>query len=191
MILPFRRKAMPDTIGALYGAIVAQARAPAFYADYGVPDTVEGRFDLLILHVALFFRRAREDGESLRTVGQEVFDRFCRDMDHGLREIGISDTTLAKKMQKIGEAFYGRAAAYDKALAGADAAALAATLERNVFGAHMASDSAPDTAPHAAPSVQRLARYVRAAADDLSRQASSEIAAGVVRFPDPHAVEAP
>jgi cytochrome b pre-mRNA-processing protein 3 len=182
MILSFRRKTMPDTIGALYGAIVAQARAPAFYADYGVPDTVEGRFDLLILHVALFFRRAREEGESLRAVGQAVFDRFCLDMDHGLREIGISDTTLAKKMQKIGEAFYGRAAAYDKALAGADDAMLAAALERNVFGTQMASDGTP--------SAQRLAHYVRAAAEDLSRQASGEIVAGVVNFPDPLAVEA-
>ncbi|MGE0522087.1 MAG: ubiquinol-cytochrome C chaperone family protein [Variibacter sp.] len=173
---------MPDTIGALYGAIVAQARVPAFYADYGVPDTVEGRFDLLILHVALFFRRAREEGESLRAVGQGVFDRFCLDMDHGLREIGISDTSLAKKMQKIGEAFYGRAAAYDKALAEADGAMLAAALGRNVFGVQPAR--------HEAPAVRRLAHYVRAAAEDLSDQASDAIAAGVVSFPDPRAIEA-
>ena len=74
-------------------------------------------------------------------------------MDHNLREIGISDTTLAKKMQKIGEAFYGRAAAYDKALSTADDAALAAALERNVFGTHMA------------PAAARLASYVRTAAE--------------------------
>jgi cytochrome b pre-mRNA-processing protein 3 len=178
MILSFRRKATSDTIGVLYGAIVAQARAPAFYGDdYGVPDTVEGRLDLLILHVALFFRRTREEGDALRELGQEAFDRFCRDMDHNLREIGISDTTLAKKMQKIGEAFYGRAAAYDKALSAADDAALAAALERNVFGTHMA------------PAAVRLARYVRAVADGLSRQAAADLTAGTVRFPDPLAID--
>jgi cytochrome b pre-mRNA-processing protein 3 len=178
MILSFRRKTTLDTIGVLYGAIVAQARAPVFYgADYGVPDTVEGRFDLLVLHVALFYRRAREEGEALREVGQGVFDRFCRDMDHNLREIGISDTTLAKKMQKIGEAFYGRAAAYDKALSTADDAALAAALERNVFGTHMA------------PAAARLASYVRTAAEGLSRQPAAGIKGGAVRFPDPLAID--
>jgi len=177
MILSFRRKAMPDTIGTLYGAIVAQARRPAFYGpDYGVPDTVDGRLDLLILHVALFFRRAREGGEAMRECGQAVFDRFCQDMDHGLREIGISDTALAKKMRKIGEAFYGRAAAYEAALAEGDDAALVEALGRNVFGSHMNAGAA------------RLASYVRAAVRELATQDMPAFAAGAVRFPDPMTV---
>jgi cytochrome b pre-mRNA-processing protein 3 len=181
MILSFRRTAAPDTIGALYGAIVAQARAPAFYgADYGIADTVEGRLDLLILHVALFSRRARADGAPGGALAQEVFDRFCRDMDHNLREIGISDTSLARKMRKIGEAFYGRAAAYDAALAAPGEAALAEALGRNVFGAAAAASAG----------AQRLARYVRAADAELAGQTLAGFAAGRVRFPAPHAVAA-
>ena len=86
MILPwFRRSSQTNTIAALYGAIVAQARSVSFYADYGVPDTVEGRFDLLVLHLVLLLYRlshssgaARELGQKL---GQELFDAFCRDLD--------------------------------------------------------------------------------------------------------------
>lgn len=179
MILSFRRNTMPDTIETLYGAIVAQARLPAFYGpDYGVPDTVDGRLDLLILHVALFFRRAREGDEALRARGQEVFDRFCRNMDDNMRELGLSDDSLAKKMRKIGEAFYGRAAAYDAALAAPDNAALVAALGRNVFGAHITGTAA------------RLAAYVRAAVEGLALQSAADINSGVVRFPDPQMVAA-
>jgi cytochrome b pre-mRNA-processing protein 3 len=177
MILSFRRNTMPDTIGTLYGAIVAQARLPAFYgADYGVPDTVDGRLDLLILHVALFFRRARDGDEALRGCGQEVFDRFCRNMDDNMRELGLSDDSLAKKMRKIGEAFYGRAAAYDAALAAPDNRALVEALGRNVFGDHMTGRAV------------RLAAYVRAAVESLALQSAADLNAGVVRFPDPQMV---
>ena len=94
----FRRRSRQDTISTLYGTIVAQARLPCFYREYGVPDTVNGRFDLLV-----FAPRdcPRPFGGGLRTMGQSLFDRFCEDRDDNLREIGIDDPSVPKEMQRI------------------------------------------------------------------------------------------
>ncbi len=96
--------------------IVTQAREPLFYRDLGVPDTVDGRFDLLVLHLWMVLRRIKptQDGADL---SQALFDHFCDDMDANLREMGVGDLAVPKRMQAFGEAFYGRAAAYDLALA--------------------------------------------------------------------------
>ncbi len=138
MLWPFKhfRSSAPSggTIEAIYGMIVAQARQPAFYAGLDVPDTVNGRFDMLVLHLWPVLRRLRavEAGD----LAQELFDRFCTDMDGNLREMGVGDLTVPKRMQAFGEAFYGRTAAYDAALA-AGGEALAAAINRNVLnGAH-------------------------------------------------------
>jgi cytochrome b pre-mRNA-processing protein 3 len=113
----FRKPRMPSrgTIEAIYGMIVTQAREPLFYRDLAVPDTVNGRFDLLVLHLWMVLRRMRPmaDGTALC---QALFDRFCDDMDGNLREMGVGDLTVPKRMQAFGEAFYGRSAAYDLAL---------------------------------------------------------------------------
>ena len=103
------------TIEVIYGMIVTQAREPLFYRDLGVPDTVNGRFDLLVLHLWMVLRRFKpmEGGTGL---SQTLFDRFCDDMDANLREMGVGDLTVPKRMQAFGEAFYGRVAAYDLAL---------------------------------------------------------------------------
>lgn len=171
----FRRNERAGTIRALYGVIVAQARLPAFYRAYGVPDTVEGRFDMIVLHVALFFRRVRAE-EEVRALGQGVFDAFCLDMDHNLREMGVSDVRLPKRMGEFGAAFYGRAASYDRALADDDEA-LAAALAKNV----LAAEGVPDGA-------KRLAAYVREAVRGLDRQDSARIAGAVLDFPDPDTI---
>lgn len=171
----FRRNGRAGTIRALYGAIVAQARRPAFYRAYGVPDNVDGRFDMIVLHVALFFRRVRGD-EEVRILGQLVFDAFCRDMDHNLREMGVSDVRLPRRMHELGAAFYGRSASYDRALEGDDEA-LAAALAKNILPA----EGVPDEA-------RRLAAYVREAVRDLDRQPSARIAEAVLDFPDPDTI---
>ena len=178
MILPLFRRPR-STIDALYGAIVAQARAAHFYAQMGVPDTVSGRFDMVLLHVVLVLRRLREGGESERALAQEssqqLFDTFCRDMDHNLREMGISDQGLPRHMQRVGEAFYGRAQAYEAALGdGAGEGALAAALARNVY---------PDSA--AEPSVIALAQYVRKADEVLGTQPLAALSDGIISFPEP------
>jgi cytochrome b pre-mRNA-processing protein 3 len=173
MIFPrFRRKPSgPDTISALYGMIVAQARMPSFYRDYAVADTVNGRFDLIVLHLALVLDRLAQD-PGLRDLGQGVFDRFCQDMDQNLREMGVGDLKVPKEMRRMGEAFYGAAQAYRAALAASDEA-LAQALERNIYGGSKAT---------AAP---RLAAYMREAVRDLRAQDSAQLGLGAMRLPDP------
>src|ERR1700757_4932293 len=130
MIFPlFRRNARPHTISTLYGTIVAQARLPCFYRDYVVPDTINGRFDLIVLHLAVALDRLAADPK-LRQLGQSLFDRFCQDMDHNLREMGVGDLSVPKEMQRMGEAFYGRAQAYRAALAAPGQETLVEALKR-------------------------------------------------------------
>lgn len=141
MLWPFKhfRSFAPSrgTIEAIYGMIVAQARQPAFYAALNVPDTVNGRFDMLVLHLWPVLRRLKAVGAA--DLAQGLFDRFCTDMDGNLREMGVGDLTVPKRMQAFGEAFYGRTAAYDAALAAGDEA-LAAAINRNVLnGTHQDS----------------------------------------------------
>jgi cytochrome b pre-mRNA-processing protein 3 len=162
----------PDTISALYGMIVAQARLPCFYRDYGVADTINGRFDLIVLHLAIVLRRLAGEASS-RALGQAVFDRFCRDMDHNLREMGVGDLKVPKEMRQIGDVFYGCSQAYRAALDAGDDSALAAAIARNVEG--MAG-----TAPAA-----RLAAYIREAVRGLMAQDSGALTDGTLRFPDP------
>ena len=175
MFRVFPRHEQADTIRALYGVIVAQARAPSFYATYLVPDTVGGRFDMIVLHLALVLRRLRREPAELGALGQSVFDLFCTDMDHSLREMGVGDLAVPKHMRRLGAAFYGRALAYDRALDAEGEERLAPTLARNVF----ATESAIP------PGAVRLASYVRAAEACLNDQRGAAIATGVLRFPDP------
>lgn len=130
------RRARPDAgiPATLYGAIVAQARTEALYTDLGVPDTVEGRFEMVAAHIALLLRRLGRGGDTARAVGQEVFDVFCDEMDDALRALGVKDTSVGKRMRSLAEAYYGRSATYDAALAKGDAAGLAAALRRTVYG---------------------------------------------------------
>jgi cytochrome b pre-mRNA-processing protein 3 len=170
----FRRGAENRTIAALYGTIVTQARLPVFYADYGVPDTVEGRFDLIVLHLVLLLRRlAREDGTT-HSLGQRLFDTFCRDLDGNLREMGIGDLAVPKRMRRFGEAFYGRQAAYVGALDAADERDFEKALARNIFQRDGVDDRAI-----------RLARYARAALGGLDAQEQGSFVRGEVAFPNP------
>jgi cytochrome b pre-mRNA-processing protein 3 len=176
----------PDarTIDALYGAIVAQARNPAFYLGFEVPDTAEGRFDMIVLHLALLCRRlGRESGSGQapsKILSQGVFDMFCRDMDHNLREMGVGDLTVPKQMQKLAEAFYGRLEVYERALAAAGDEELAAALARNVLGQGAADGTA-----------RRLASYVRSTAQRLDAAPLADLSDGTLTFPDPDAIPAP
>jgi len=175
-----KRSPRAATIGSLYGAIVAQARAPAFYADYGVPDTPAGRFDMIVLHLFLFVRRLRGEPAPIRALGQGVFDLFCRDMDHSFREMGIGDLAVPKHMRHVAEAFYGRASAYDAAIDRREDEPLAIALARNIL---------PGAAVSCA-GARRLAHYVRAALDSLDRQEAGNFAGGQVSFPEPVVVAA-
>jgi len=179
MIFPlFRRRVRPDTISTLYGTIVAQARLPCFYREYRVPDTVNGRLDLLVLHLALVLDRLADEPQ-LRELGQALFDHFCTDMDRNLREMGIGDLSVPKHMQRVGEAFYGRARAYRAGLARDGQQALVEALERNIYGQEGAANRA---------AAARLAVYMRGTAGELRVQPSSEVLAGRLTMPDPTAI---
>jgi cytochrome b pre-mRNA-processing protein 3 len=178
MIPPLFRRSPKPTITALYGAIVAQARTPRFYEDYAVPDTVLGRFDMVLLHAVLVLRRLRAGEARDRALAQQLFDAFCRDMDHNLREMGISDQGVPHQMRRVGEAFYGRAQAYDVALADSDDAALEQALARNVYAA-----TTPSGAHEAAATA--LSAYVRQATRVLGEQALDAFTKGEVHFPEP------
>jgi cytochrome b pre-mRNA-processing protein 3 len=177
MILqPFRHRTQSRSIRALYGAIVAQARMPAFYAEYQVPDTVQGRFDLIVLHLVLLLDRlGRDEGEG-RSFGQRLFDEFCQDLDGNLREMGVGDLAVPKYMQHFGEAFYGRQAAYRTALAAPNERDFEKALARNIFQAAGVDARAA-----------RLARYARAATRELGAQQEGTLLCGEVVFPSPEA----
>src|SRR5262249_14079225 len=178
MIFPrFGRNPRRDTISTLYGTIVAQVRLPCFYREYGVADTVNGRFDLLVLHLATVLDRLAEDAE-LRNTGPALFVRFCKDMDHNLREMGIGDLSVPKEMHRIGEAFYGRAQVYRSALAAQGTELLVEALTRNVYGGTSVALAAP----------ARLAAYIKEAVRELRGQRPADFMAGKLRLPDPKLV---
>jgi hypothetical protein len=166
-------------IDDLYGAIVAQSRATAFYTGYGVPDTMDGRFDLIVLHIVVLLARLDRIGPSARAIGQTLFDLFCRDLDANLREMGVGDLAVPKRMRKFGEAFYGRQAAYLAALGTPDALALEKTLARNIFAG--VNGDGP----------RRLARYMRALARRFEAADPQSLLHGAVAFPDPEAIPMP
>jgi cytochrome b pre-mRNA-processing protein 3 len=173
----FRPTPRDHIIASLYGAIVAQARVPAFYRSYGVPDTVSGRMEMIMLHAVLVLRRLEGEAAPARARGQALFDRFCRDMDESLREMGVGDLAVPRKMRRIGEAFYGRQAAYQAALLAPGDEPLSATLQRNVF----AGASEPAAAA-------RLAAYVREAVRRLAALDAEGFERAELVFPDPEAL---
>jgi cytochrome b pre-mRNA-processing protein 3 len=178
--LPFRRPRRDASIDALYGAIVAQARSPAFYRAYGVPDTVAGRLDMLMLHLVLLLRQLDLAPAEARGTGQQLFDRFCQDIDDNFREMGVGDLAVPKEMRRVAEAFYGRAKAYDEALAGDDGSALVAAIARNVFDA---------TEPPLG--ARRLAAYMREMAHRLGVRDTGALVRAELDFPDPDDVPSP
>ncbi len=123
-----RDKAAED----LYLKIVEQARQPVFYTDFGVPDTVDGRFDMIVLLAYVVFRRLREEGAAAAKLSQNLFDHMFADMDQNLREIGVGDLSVGRKIKELVTLFYGRVAAYDAALE-AGRAETKAALVRNLF----------------------------------------------------------
>lgn len=181
MLWPFNhfrkpRIAPPGTIEAIYGMIVTQAREPLFYRDLGVPDTVNGRFDLVLLHLWLVLRRLKSVGSGT-ALSQALFDHFCADMDDNLREMGVGDQSVPRRMRAFGEAFYGRTAAYDMALT-EGSEAFAAALCRNLLdGAEMEK-------------ARQLAAYAESAMAGLAQIHDAALLGGAWQFPVPQPARA-
>ncbi len=152
---------------ALYAATVAQARSPALYAELGAPDTPEGRFEIYSLHVYLVLERLKDQGEFAAETAQVLFDTYLSGLDDALRELGVGDLSVGKRMRKLGEAFYGRIQSYEAALAALpDTGLLEALLGRTVY------------AGVEAPGVPALAAYVVARRDALAAQPIEMFCAG-------------
>jgi cytochrome b pre-mRNA-processing protein 3 len=171
----FGRRTDDETPRAIYEKIVAGARRPEFYVDHGVPDTVEGRYEMIVLHLFLYLHRLRREDAAARGLGQRVFDTMFMDMDRSLREMGVGDLTVPKKIKKMAQAFYGRTAAFDAALEAGDGAELRVAIARNVYG------EGNGTEPRAAT----LSAYVERAAAALAAQPLAVLTSEGPVFPDP------
>jgi cytochrome b pre-mRNA-processing protein 3 len=166
-----RRRQDADRTGSrLYAAAVATAREPFFYATLGVPDTLDGRFDLVALHAFLLVHRLRDHPD----LTQAIFDAMFVDMDNNLREIGVGDLSVGKHVRAMWEAFHGRSKAYQIALEANDVDALVAALARNVW-----RGEAPAGAAAA------LAEQVLAQAAHLEDQPLAVFTSGQIRFLTP------
>lgn len=176
----FRRQGFAEPAVRLYGAAVAQGRDPVFYRDQAVPDTVDGRFELIGLHVWLLLRRLRRAGAEAEELAQALVEVFFADMDRSLRELGAADIGVGRRVKRMIEGFYGRAEAYDAGLAASEPGTLTQALERNLYG----------TRPPPAAALAALAGYLRDADRLLGEAPEEALLAGRVAFP-PAPVGAP
>lgn len=127
----FRNSAEKAAALKLYQHIVSHSRTPGFYLDYGVPDTVDGRFDMIALHTILVLHRLKQHPGQTSKLSQELFDILFADMDQNLREMGVGDLSVGKKIKKMTAAFQGRLISYEKSLNSIQE--LEAALSRNLY----------------------------------------------------------
>jgi cytochrome b pre-mRNA-processing protein 3 len=162
----------PDQLAAqaVYTAVVERARTPIFYLDLAVPDTLDGRFEMIILHIFLVLHRLRSEPES-KGFAQALYDALFADMDRALREMGTGDLSVSKQVKRMTTALAGRIAAYQAGLAGETD--LGEALGRNLYGT--VADAAPEQ-------IAAMAAYLRTQEATLARQPTAAITAGTVDF---------
>ena len=165
------RRAKQAAAEALYGQAVAQARRPEFYRDLGVPDSLDGRFDMIALHVYLLLNRLRNEGQIANGLAQRLFDTMFADMDRNLRELGVGDLGVGRRVKVMAKALYGRIAAYEAGLRDGDGA-LCDALARNLFG----------TVATTPVQLAAFCTYLREQSKLLSEQSYPNFSAGHVRF---------
>ena len=160
----------------LYHAVVKQARRPVWYHELGVPDTPEGRFEMIALHAALVLRRLRREGMAGQALGQQLFDAMFVDLDGSLRELGVSDLSVGTYVKRLAGNFYARLAALDEGLGAApDGRSLHAMLRANIYYG-------------AAPTERQLAALARALAEQdraLARQQGAALCGGTIVWVEP------
>lgn len=172
----FRRPSPAQTAAvALYDSVVEQARQPAFYLAHGVPDTPDGRYDMIMVHAFLLLHRMKADRSATEETSQALFDLMFADLDRNLREMGAGDIGVAHRIKDMAKAFYGRIAAYENGLE-TDDDTLEAAIRRNIY---RNSDPARNQ-------VRALADYMRVQAAHLSTQATQALTNGEVRFGPPN-----
>lgn len=171
---PFKRKnANQVLVEQQYERLTGAARSPVFYEAMDVPDTVMGRFEMISVHLFLYLRRTGSAGPAAKGIAQDIVDAFFEDVDHSIRELGVGDLGVPKRMKKFARMFYGRAKSYGDALDQGDSAGLAEALRRNIH---------PDQA-ETAPSMQALSEWMIRTARQLEAIPEGELAAGRLVFP--------
>jgi cytochrome b pre-mRNA-processing protein 3 len=170
----FRRNPLKEAAERAYDAVVAQARRPEFFVSSGVPDTLDGRFELICLHAFLYLHRLKREPAPAGELGQMFFDAMFADFDRSLRELGTGDLSIGREVKKMAQSFYGRIQAYEQGLQDGDAS-LAAALSRNLFG----------TAPVAPGAVAVMSAYLRRQAVRLRGESRDELLRGRVSFGPP------
>jgi len=166
------RRHRKRTAQNLYGSIVAQTRAPAFYAELGVPDTVEGRFELLVLHIFLVLERLQMGGAKGDALAQQLVDIFVADMDTTMRELGVGDMVVSKKMRSLADAFYDRLSSYRDTLGGIGDTGLKHLLRNNLQAGSATNDALTGS----------LADYVLGTRQALEHQSWESLEAGELDF---------
>src|ERR1700730_4066463 len=169
----FRRSANRQLIDRISGEIVAAARDPILFTEYGIEDSLEGRFEAVTLHAVLVLRRLNRMDPPAPEIAQDLTDALFRSFEIALREMGVGDISVPKQMRTIAGAFLGRAAAYDLAFRGGPPA-LTAALARNVYDGRKHPDG--------------LARYGDAPNEALVKVSLDAFPLGPVPFPEPAAV---
>jgi cytochrome b pre-mRNA-processing protein 3 len=175
----FGGKKPQDEAHALYVAIVAEARQPFLFDEFGVPDSVDGRFDMISLHIFLVLRRLKADVDRTADLAQCLFDTMFADMDRSLREMGAGDLGVGRRVKEMATAFYGRLSAYEKALQSNDPTLLRDAIVRNIF-----RDDAEKT-----EEAHKISNYVLWLAAALKKWSMDELLLGRVDFPKIIALE--
>ena len=174
----FQDRAAQDAAAQLYEAIVAQARRPEFYRALGVPDTLDGRFEMIAFHAFVVLRQLRCDGADAARTAQALFDRMFADFDRSFREMGAGDLGVGRRVKMLAKQFYGRLAAYGSGLEGRDGA-LADAIARNIYGGMTPSHD----------QIAAMTAYLRREALAVAAQDAAERRSGAVRFGAPPTLE--
>ena len=172
--MPLRRNSLRDAAEAAYRSVVEQARRSEFFVALGVPDTLDGRFELICLHAFLYLHRLKGEAPPAAAFGQRFFDTMFADFDRSLREIGTGDLSVGRQVKRMAEAFYGRVRAYEEGLK-AGGAELSTALARNLYG----------TATATPEQLQRIGDYLRRETVNLDRQPTAALLAGRIEFAPP------
>lgn len=165
---------------SLYDSIVSQARQKAFYTDYNVPDTVEGRFEMMVLHLFLFVQRLKSEGLKDHKTGKRVLEIFFSEMDATLREMGIGDMGVPKKMRKISDSFYGRAYSYSEGLEADDKEQLKDAIERNIYAYYQGEDKIEGN--YSDRNVSEMADYVIKSYKSVCKNDIEDLLGGTIHF---------
>ncbi len=166
------KPAFAEEVQKLYVSIIKQSRNPDFYLHLEVADTVEGRYDMIVLHAFVVMRRLKTEQERTEQFLQSLYDLMFADMDQNLRELGVGDMGLARRVPKMAEAFYGRITVYEEGLAESDNNMLKAALDRNLYRKTPVSDE----------SLEKMAQYLRCEAKNLENTSIDDLLKGDVSF---------